>query len=87
MIEIMPHVSIKILNRGEALSSAEKGQYLAELRDFIIMEGGMRSGKNTVAFIFTDDKGHTYSAQTSATLFNNMCVAFHAAEERFSQTK
>lgn len=55
-----------------------------ELESFVILEGGMASGKNTVTFHFKLADGTDALATTSAEIFKSMAGALKGAEDRFA---
>lgn len=87
----MPHIKIVIREKKDNTPAfenlSESDTVWVEPDGFVILEGGMESGKTSVALSFKLPDGKTAIAETSAEIFNGMAVALRGAEQRFVDNK
>jgi hypothetical protein len=83
----MPNVTIHIKSKtdpGPAVKTRDGSTaIIAKLTDFVILEGGMQSGKTSVAIFFDLADGTQCFAETSGEIFNGMAVTLKGANEFF----
>ena len=85
-------LKIRIIEKKQAEENLSKpvpeGVLLrGEIKEFSILEGGMVSGKTSVALVAKLDDGSDVFLETSADLFNAMHSALAGAEIRFAKNK
>ena len=56
-----------------------------ELTDFIVLQGGMASGKTSISFFLKDADGKVYFAQTSGSIFQAVAATLNGAEQQWKE--
>lgn len=86
----MPSIKIVVRtkeDKGLALPDIVGDTVEATLVSFVILEGGMQSGKSSVALHIKLPDGTDAIAETSADIFRSMAGALKGAEERFAELR
>ena len=56
-----------------------------ELKEIVVLQGGMQSGKTSISFFAKDAQGRDYFMQTSGAMFEAAAAALKGAEERWKE--
>ena len=85
----MVHANIKIQEYGDPppfpkLKPSDITK--TELTDFVVLQGGMASGKTSISFFSKDSDGKVYFTQTSGAIFQAVVAALNGAEQRWKET-
>lgn len=87
---MMPNVNIIVHRKNDpdpALHFDVKEVTMVRLEKMIIVEGGMESGKTSVAFILQDPDGKVLIAETSGALLHGMESALRGFELKLLDEK
>lgn len=83
----MQHARILIKEKSDPTPALSEVKVYSEgeLKDVVLLEGGMSSGKTSIALHVVDGSGRSVIVQTSAAMFEMIFGALKGAEIRWSE--